>query len=193
MSQLRFCPPCDRLRRAEIKTRIPSLNIRTRCSTCGIEKNPSTNPYCRVCSRQYDKMRYARNPDRRVTKLCAKCKIAKPPTHYPYCQQCEREYTLARYRNAPHQFLSINHRRRASLLNASGTYSCKEWEAIVKKQKMRCAHCGLKRKLTADHRVPISRGGCNFAFNIQALCRPCNSSKHNRITADFIPSLFDAP
>ncbi|MGZ4234234.1 MAG: HNH endonuclease [Solirubrobacteraceae bacterium] len=46
----------------------------------------------------------------------------------------------------------------------------------------RCVNCGRGDgvPLTIDHIVPISQGGSSLASNLQALCTPCNSRKHNR-------------
>lgn len=41
-----------------------------------------------------------------------------------------------------------------------------------------CRHCGVKRGLTMDHRVPRSRGGGDEES--QLLCGSCNSSKGAR-------------
>lgn len=81
-------------------------------------------------------------------------------------------------------------RRRHRIRAAAGDFTKREWDAIVKKQRGRCADCSKKRKLTIDHIVPIAKGGCNFAFNLQGLCRPCNTRKYVRLTTPAV-SLFD--
>jgi 5-methylcytosine-specific restriction endonuclease McrA len=72
------------------------------------------------------------------------------------------------------------HRRRARLRNAPGSFSAAEWEAVKAQQDYRCLMCGLCEpliRLTVDHVVPLALGGSNFADNLQGLCHPCNSSK----------------
>lgn len=81
-------------------------------------------------------------------------------------------------------------KRRARVLGALGSFTSDEFAAIVAKQRGRCADCNLKHKLTVDHIVPVSKGGCNYAFNLQGLCHPCNSKKNNFFTTSLI-SLFD--
>jgi 5-methylcytosine-specific restriction protein A len=38
----------------------------------------------------------------------------------------------------------------------------------------------LSDDLTVDHVKPKSKGGTDELENLQVLCRPCNSAKHNR-------------
>ena len=40
---------------------------------------------------------------------------------------------------------------------------------------------------TVDHVVPISKGGAHSFFNMQPMCKPCNSSKGNRNSIDYRP------
>ena len=47
-----------------------------------------------------------------------------------------------------------------------------------------CLCCNRRRKLTADHVIPVSKGGTSYISNIQPLCQPCNSSKGTK-TTDF--------
>lgn len=43
-----------------------------------------------------------------------------------------------------------------------------------------CAECGCKRDLTVDHVLPLSKGGSSDLYNLQILCRACNSRKGAR-------------
>jgi 5-methylcytosine-specific restriction endonuclease McrA len=72
-----------------------------------------------------------------------------------------------------------------------GSFTGKEWKSLVAKFDGRCVCCGkTPAKLTADHVVPVSRGGTNYIANIQPLCAPCNSSKHNRHSTDYRDTPF---
>lgn len=72
-----------------------------------------------------------------------------------------------------------------------GGHTTAEWEAIKKKQGGKCVHCHLVKKLTRDHITPREHGGCDYAFNIQGLCGPCNSSKCDSLRDVIAFSLFD--
>jgi 5-methylcytosine-specific restriction endonuclease McrA len=63
-------------------------------------------------------------------------------------------------------------------------WTAAEWEALKAEFDHRCLMCLCQEpgiKLTADHIVPVSRGGSNDIGNIQPLCKPCNSKKHRGI------------
>jgi 5-methylcytosine-specific restriction endonuclease McrA len=73
------------------------------------------------------------------------------------------------------------------LLEADGEYSFDEWISLLS-QHPHCPGCkrnwadisvprGWKTPITADHIIPISRGGSNGISNIQPLCFSCNSRK----------------
>ena len=67
-----------------------------------------------------------------------------------------------------------------------GHFTAAEFTAICKKYKNRCLCCGKKRKLTADHVIPITwKGSTNYISNIQPLCGPCNSGKRNHHATDY--------
>lgn len=84
-----------------------------------------------------------------------------------------------------------NQRRRARKMGAEGSHTPTEWQAICMKQGMKCADCRRPRKLTKDHVVPLSRGGTDFAYNIQGLCLSCNSKKRDKVVGYALASLFD--
>lgn len=77
--------------------------------------------------------------------------------------------------------------RRARLLKSEGKFTVKEWKDLCQKYGNICLCCRKPNKLTADHVIPISKGGKNTIENIQPLCGSCNSSKHTSII-DYRPS-----
>ena len=72
-----------------------------------------------------------------------------------------------------------------------GSHTESEWLAVCKRQKYKCAVCGLKTKLTRDHIIPVRHGGSNYICNIQALCQSCNSRKRATIASGTQHTLFD--
>ncbi len=104
-------------------------------------------------------------------------------TFFSACKACNR-----------HVFAQ---RRRARLKAVGGSYSLAEWTALVAKYD-RCPMClrawGEIRRtsssadvITADHIVPISRGGTNTIENIQPLCFSCNSKKGAKYSGSSVP------
>lgn len=70
--------------------------------------------------------------------------------------------------------------RKARKRSAPGTFTLKQWLALITKYKGCCAYCGKRRKLTVDHRKPIVSGGSNYINNILPACAPCNSKKRDK-------------
>lgn len=75
-------------------------------------------------------------------------------------------------------------KRRARLAQNGGEFTTQEWLELCKKFDNCCACCGERKKLEADHVVPISKGGTSDITNIQPLCRNCNASKGDK-TVDY--------
>jgi hypothetical protein len=74
-------------------------------------------------------------------------------------------------------------RYRARTMLARGSHSFEQWMARVKIFRWRCYYCSSRlnlRTLTKDHRVPLSKGGTDFARNLVPACKSCNSGKRNR-------------
>lgn len=74
-----------------------------------------------------------------------------------------------------------SHCRRMRLRQIEGNFSFQQWQELKEQYDYKCVMCKQKKKLTIDHIIPISKGGTNYIINIQPLCKPCNSSKWNRI------------
>lgn len=52
--------------------------------------------------------------------------------------------------------------------------------------KYKCVECKksfTKSAITIDHRIPLRKGGTDHLWNLQPMCRSCNSSKRERQTA----------
>jgi hypothetical protein len=83
-----------------------------------------------------------------------------------------------RIRNAKHR-----HQTRAS----EGTYTQKDIDNILKRQKNKCYWCGInmKNNYTVDHYEPISKGGVSYPWNIVLSCLKCNTSKRDKDPTEF--------
>ena len=73
---------------------------------------------------------------------------------------------------------------RARRAAAPGSFTAAEWRAIREKYGSICLACGQDGPLSVDHVIPLSKGGSNYADNLQPLCLPCNLKKGTR-TLDY--------
>lgn len=79
------------------------------------------------------------------------------------------------------------HNRRTRKTQAGGSHTPAEWKALVNHYGGKCLCCGRTDvKLTADHVIPVSKGGSSDIDNIQPLCGDCNNRKFNK-TIDYRP------
>jgi 5-methylcytosine-specific restriction endonuclease McrA len=74
-----------------------------------------------------------------------------------------------------------DHKREALLRGDSGSWTAAQFEVLCVAVGHRCTCCGKRRKLHADHIIPVSKGGRNIIENIQPLCHSCNESKNDKI------------
>ncbi len=100
----------------------------------------------------------------------------------------KKRFMLNRWRHEnPGANAASRHARRARQNAAGGRYTSAEWQALVNHYGNKCLCCGRDDvELTADHVIPIVKGGRSDIDNIQPLCRSCNSSKHDK-TIDYRP------
>jgi hypothetical protein len=97
-------------------------------------------------------------------------------------QQKVREIKSRYKRNHPDQVAVDNHRRRAAKTQAGGSYTPAEWRDLCQQYGNKCLYPGCERTdLTADHVIPVSRGGSSDISNIQPLCSHHNFQKHDKI------------
>lgn len=83
----------------------------------------------------------------------------------------------------------IGRRYRAKKKGTGGSVSNIEWKELCSHYGNICLRCGSSDKLTQDHVVPLSKGGFHTIYNLQPLCRSCNSSKRDK-TIDYRPDVI---
>lgn len=178
-----------------------AAKIGARCDGCGAHyldyRNRIETAVRHYCSRacQVSDRRGERNPNWRggriVESPCALCgarawrfSADKRAGRGVYCSQaCAikartiHESPIACAREARRRREA---RERATRSNI-GTHTPAQWEDLRRRAKYRCVKCGLKRPLTRDHIIPLSKGGSDLVTNIQPLCHPCNARKNNRV------------
>lgn len=80
----------------------------------------------------------------------------------------------------------VHQAKRMGIIQEVGpSFTAQDWQRYLYLFGDRCLACGQQpTKLTADHVVPLARGGANTIDNIQGLCQSCNSAKGTR-TVDY--------
>lgn len=76
---------------------------------------------------------------------------------------------------------------RAKLIGLTEHFTAAQWEDLLLSSGKKCMACKKTSDqvaLTADHVIPLARGGSNTIDNIQVLCLDCNCKKHVK-TIDF--------
>lgn len=76
-------------------------------------------------------------------------------------------------------------KRRALEVSTLGVLPTNYEEIIYATYGEICLKCDCIENITIDHVIPLSKGGLHCIFNMQPLCRSCNSSKGNRSHADY--------
>lgn len=95
-----------------------------------------------------------------------------------------RAYSSAYSKANPEKMRMKSAKRRALLLSA-GHENIVTWLELLQFYGGVCLKCGATEDLQADHVVPLAEGGRHATYNLQILCRSCNSSKSNRNAEDY--------
>lgn len=167
-------------------------------------------PSCKDCTRKQSQQWRDANPDKvKVAGLkyrlsaegASKRKAwlaerAKRPEQIEYQKQWARtEKGKAARRGRVNRFAKTEkgyaankrrHARRRSVLDAViATLTADEWKDIMQRHGYACAYCGrlFSESLppTQDHVMPLSRGGNHTKDNVVPACKPCNSSKKDKV------------
>ena len=83
----------------------------------------------------------------------------------------------------PEKVRAISHRKRARK-NANAVYEILP-KHLARLYTSPCAYCGATENITADHVIPVSRGGSHGIGNLVPACSRCNSSKKDRLITEW--------
>ena len=156
-------------------------------------------PYCLECNRIYEQIRYKKDIEK-SRKLCRDRmrRFRKKKENQEKAREYSRKYyhenkldcmkRRKAWRKPSSGRKSVmlgNQKRRKANNETTMDLSKNDIEFLLLLQNNECAKCNKefskKFKYTLDHIVPLSRGGSLVLENTQLLCRPCNSSKHDKI------------
>ena len=179
-----------------------------RCSRCGEYKSKDSlaknrahedgvASYCRSCQsaymkeyhknhrehqlarmREYSKSHYEQRNERRNRRY------AEDEAHRKRVREKARTYCKTWVQAHPGEVAQCRKRRRARKANAEGFHTFQEWIDLCKREGWLCSLCAAQLTAltaTADHIVPLSRGGSDYISNIQLACRSCNSRKGTKL------------
>lgn len=160
------------------------------CSKCVVEKElgdfskaknrkDGLQSYCKTCQQDHNR------------KYRQETKEAKSEYDRKYNQ--ENKESIADYHRKYNQTptgrekkRAFNAKRNAIKANLEGHFTAEQFIELCELSDNVCACCGKTRKLAADHIVPITwKNSNNFIWNIQPLCKSCNSSKNNFHDTDY--------
>lgn len=127
--------------------------------------------------REYKKRYRAENRDRLITQ----------GDDYRAVNRASLNAKSREYARAHPEVVSANSSaRRARIRHAPGRFAAAEFKEKCVLLGNVCFYCGEAKPLTADHKIPLSRGGSNDIFNILPACAPCNFSKKDKTAQEYI-------
>lgn len=130
--------------------------------------------------------RRAKREAERAQRFCGECSAPlsiESRASRRYCsRRCINQVGLRERREERYEH---SRRRRSRLLSVSVGVSKRDWQRLCARWGNRCAYCGMSRRLTMDHVVPLTRGGWHAIGNILPACRSCNSSKQTKLLIEW--------
>jgi len=117
---------------------------------------------------------YLKNRERRLAQANERYKNMTP-------EQREEHNRKRRERHAKNpEVRNKVERKRDHQKRAGGAFNTAIWNIVRLKYKNSCIYCGVKGKMTVEHRKPVSLGGDNSFGNLAPACLSCNSGKRNK-------------
>jgi len=141
-----------------------------------------------------------RSRNRHRTNLVLRAKRAALGEAHNTKRRAYRQRNFKKMRASARQYYEKNwvkkriehHRALAKRKKAIGSYTRREWRDLLAAYRYRCAYCNCRltrKSASADHKIPLSRGGTNWIRNIVPACLPCNQRKNYLTAAAYLSRL----
>jgi 5-methylcytosine-specific restriction endonuclease McrA len=146
--------------------------------------------WCKACLYEYKQERYGSHYSRLSPESQERWRIRSQEHYKRFTATDEgKRITLEKQRayrkRRPEVGKASFQKRRSAKLRSTEHFTPAEWLTLCDKHDNQCLCCGRNDlKLTADHVIPLSRGGSNGIHNIQPLCQSCNGRKGTK-TVDY--------
>lgn len=161
---------------------------------------------CRAVQKQSYTAHRAQATKKPITeKHCSRCKELLPIACFTRdkcskdgyrsaCKKCWRSFEKSEKFKASQRRYLTSDKGRVKSAQATARYSQRrgkeklstlEWKAIILAFDGKCAYCDMAVELTADHIIPVSKGGKTTLTNIAPACQSCNSSKRDKDALSF--------
>lgn len=95
----------------------------------------------------------------------------------------------------PRHFQCMYAAWRARKLGAPAEFTPADWDAAIDFFGEACAYCGAAGALEIEHAIPLQRtehSPTHSPENVVPSCRPCNTSKRNRLVSEWRPEIAAA-
>lgn len=158
-----------------------------KCKLCdkAFDKKVANSLFCRVeHEKAYrgERLRQKRANKERECKNCQKSFAKNQSGEVSYCSiECKQEDRRKKVKK-------VLKNRKVSCELVTAKYTFKQ---IADRDGMSCAHCGMETTkggdhlswsyANIDHIIPVSKGGADALFNVQILCKKCNTKKSNKL------------
>jgi 5-methylcytosine-specific restriction endonuclease McrA len=166
------------------------------CSKCGEVKalsefykhkscSQGVRPECKVCHKNHNadyKVGWYVENKERILSVNARWHRANKDRHADMNRSWHKNNTL--------KIRANRQRRRARKAEAAGDHTAEQLQARFDYHGNKCVYCNSTEDLHADHQIPLSRGGTNFASNMVPACASCNISKGAKTPIEFADHTF---
>lgn len=157
--------------------------------------------------KELNRLTHLRNPYERKSKqlrLVMRHLLRRRPTQEVLMQRAKRVKEMARLYREAHkaeyaayrktETYRLNsavqsHRRRMHVRMNGGDFTAAEWRDKCALLGNVCIYCGEAKRLTIDHKIPLSRGGANDISNVVPACASCNLKKRAMTAHEFLAAL----
>ena len=145
--------------------------------------------YCIDCSKKRSR-EYYENNSQKLIDYTKKWKQENPDKHKAQVRRWQiknpemhKQYLNNWRARNPEKVSDQNHRRR-SRKNFNGVFTISK-KFLKNLYASTCLNCGSNQNITADHVIPISRGGRHSEGNLIPLCQSCNSKKGSKTITEW--------